>query len=406
MTAPIVDLSDGRSFKHGFPHEFFTWLRREEPVYWHEPTERTPGGEGFWVVSRHAETLQIARDDATYSSDRGGDRPFGGTGIEDVRGSGHILNMMDDPRHRRVRGLVNQGFTPHNIGKLEGELRERTRRILDDIPDAEPFDFVTRVARELPLQAICIVLGVPQEDRGKLGDWIDQGVERAGTATLAVEFSRKVASYGAELSARKRLEPADDSLSVIVHARLDDGSPPLDDEELASFFLLLFAAGADTTRSAIAGGLKALVENPEQLETLRTRPGVMKTAIEEIVRWTTPSCYKRRTATRDVELCGRKIRAGDKVTYWEMSANRDESVFEKPFEFDIRRSPNPHMGFGNGVHFCLGANLARLEMRVMFEELLARYTAFEFAGPVEWVENNRLFGLKRLPICASEGRSG
>jgi cytochrome P450 len=398
MTAPFVDLSDGHSFKDGFPHDFFTWLRREAPIYWHEPTERTPGGEGFWVISRHAETMQIARDDATFSSHRGGNRPFGGTGIEDVRGSGRVLNMMDDPRHRRVRGLVNQGFTPHHIGQLEGELRERSRKILDGLPDAEPFDFVTRVARELPLQAICIVLGVPQEDRGQLGDWVDQGVETAGTATLAAEFSRRLAGYGAELSVKKREEPADDILSVIVHAKLDDGSPPLDDEELGSFFMLLFAAGADTTRSAIAGGLKALIENPEQMEKLRTNPVLMKTAIEEIVRWTTPSCYKRRTATRDVELGGRKIKAGDKVTYWEMSANRDESVFEAPFEFDITRSPNPHMGFGQGVHFCLGANLARLEMRVMFSELLERYAGFELAGPEEWVENNRLFGLKRLPV--------
>jgi cytochrome P450 len=191
----------------------------------------------------------------------------------------------------------------------------------------------------------------------------------------------------------------------IVHAKLDDGSPPLDDEELASFFLLPFAAGADTTRSAIAGGLKALIENPEQMEKLRSTPTLMKTAIEEIVRWATPSCYKRRTATREVELGGQKIRAGDKVTYWEMSANRDESVFENPFVFDVTRSPNPHMGFGNGVHFCLGANLARLEMRVLFEDLFERYAVLEMAGPEAWVENNRLYGLKRLPVWAS-GRAG
>jgi cytochrome P450 len=404
MTAPLVDLSDGHSFKDGFPHEFFTWLRREAPVYWHEPTKRTPGGEGFWVISRHAETMQIARDDATYSTDCGGERPFGGTGIEDVRGSGHVLNMMDDPRHRRIRGLVNQGFTPHHIGRLEAELRGRTRKILDELPDGEAFDFVTRVARELPLQAICIVLGVPQEDRGRLGDWVDQGVETAGTATLAAEFSRKIAGYGAELSLRKRLEPADDILSVIVHAKLDDGSPPLDDEELGSFFMLLFAAGADTTRSAIAGGLKALIENPEQMEKLREDPALMKTAIEEIVRWTTPSCYKRRTATRDTTLLDQTIRAGQKVTFWEMSANRDAEVFEDPFAFDVMRSPNPHVGFGQGVHFCLGANLARLEMRVMFEALLDRYRAFELGAPHEWVTNNRLFGLKRLPVRAIRAR--
>jgi cytochrome P450 len=401
MSTPLVDLSDGHSFKEGFPHEFFSWLRREMPIYWHEPTERTPEGEGLWVVSRHAQTMAVLCDPETYSSHTGGDRPFGGTAIKDEPGSGRVLNMMDDPRHRRVRGLVNQGFTPRMIGRLEPELRESTREILDEVADEEEFDFVSRVARELPLRAICMVLGVPQSDRSMLGEWVDRAIETDASAILGREFATKIADYGAAISARKRVEPADDILSVIVHAKLDDGSPQLDDGELASFFLLLFAAGAETTRSATAGGMKALIEFPDQMMKLRSDPAVMKTAIEEIVRWTTPSCYKRRTATRDTELLGQKIRAGEKVTFWEMSANRDETVFEDPFEFDVTRSPNPHVGFGQGVHFCLGANLARLEMRVMFESLLERYEDFELSSPHEWVTNNRLFGLKRLPVRAT-----
>jgi len=187
-------------------------------------------------------------------------------------------------------------------------------------------------------------------------------------------------------------------LSVIVHAQLDDGSPQLNNQELRAFFNLLFPAGAETTRGSIAGGLLALMENPEQLERLRDDPQLMKTAIEEMVRWTSPSVYKRRTTTRDAELKGCLIRQGQKVTVWEMSANRDEDAFENPFHFDVGRDPNNHVGFGLGTHFCLGANLARLEIRVMFEELLQRYERFEVTGPLAWTNNNRLLSLTQLPL--------
>jgi cytochrome P450 len=187
----------------------------------------------------------------------------------------------------------------------------------------------------------------------------------------------------------------------------DEDPPALGDAELMFFFSLLFTAGSETTRKAIAGGLRALVENPAQLARLQREPGLLPTAIEEIVRWTTPSVYKRRTATCDMELGGEKIRAGEKVTFWEMSANRDERVFAEPFRFDVGRDPNPHLGFGQGVHYCLGANLARLEMRVVFEELFARFDRFEITGPAVFTRENRLLGLKRLPVRMhrSGGRS-
>ena len=186
---------------------------------------------------------------------------------------------------------------------------------------------------------------------------------------------------------------------MIVHARPDEaGGRPLTESELRSFFLLLFAAGAETTRSAIAGGMKALIENPDQLALLRAEPARLKTAIEEFVRWTTPSIYKRRTACADTELAGMRIRAGQKVTFWEMSANRDERAFDRPFALDITRSPNPHLGFGYGVHVCLGSMLARLEMRVAYEALLRRVTGFALAGAEDWMPSNRLLGIRRLPI--------
>ena len=389
-----VDLSYGRSFAHGFPHDFFVWLRRNEPVWWHEPTEHTPGDEGFWVVSRYADVVRIFKDAATFSSE------LGGTQIFDGKGRGYQLNQTDDPKHRRLRSLVNAGFTPRMIGLLEDDLRRRARAILDAVPAGDAFDFVPAVARELPLQAICSVLGVPLEDRAELGEVVDLAVGSETGAVMGTEELKRLSAYADGLVEEKRRHPADDILSVIVHARLDDGTPQLDNRELRAFFNLLFPAGSETTRSAISGGLLALIDHGDELVRLREDPTLMKTAVEEIVRWTSPSVYKRRTATRDVAMGGRHIAAGQKVTLWEMSANRDEDVFEDPFRFDVGRSPNPHVGFGLGTHFCLGASLARLEIRIIFEELLDRFERFEVTGEPRWTNNNRLVGLTHLPVTA------
>ena len=400
MTAlpPVaVDLSSGESFRDGFPHEFFRWLREHDPVHWHEPTEKTPDGEGFWVVSRYDDVKAVFRDAPTYSSDRGGGlRERGGTGLKDERSAGTMLNMTDKPQHDRLRSLVNRGFTPRAISALEDKLRQRTIRLLDAVGD-EPFDAVHGFARELPAQAICIVLGIPEDDRSDLLDWLDRGIEADSASIVSDDATRRIREYAAGLIDDKRAHPDGGIMSTIVHARLDDGSP-LTDRELTAFFALLFPAGAETTRSAIAGGIQAFVEQPDQYTRLRDDPSLVGTAVEEIVRWTTPSVYKRRTATRDVVLTGRPIRAGDKVTVWEMSANRDEHVFDDPYAFDVGRHPNPHVGFGYGIHFCLGASLARLELRVALEELTRRFRSLEAAGDHEWMPNNRLFGLKHLPV--------
>jgi cytochrome P450 len=397
------DLTDLDLFEKGFPQHVFTWLRREAPVYWHEPTSHTPDGEGFWVVSRHADALRVLLDPVAFSSVTGGSRPHGGSFLQDSPFAGVMLNMMDPPRHDRIRALVNKGFTPRRIGNLEQELRRRARAILAAATSRGRCDFVIDVARELPLQAICILLGVPQEARTELCDWIDVTLEHVGRELYESNDAVRAAnagirSYGTELIAHKRREPADDMLSVVIHAALPGEDPPsLTDAELYVFFMLLFVAGSETTRKAIAVGLAALLETGEW-ERLQREPGRIDTAIEEIVRWTTPSVYKRRTLTRDVELGGQRLRAGDKLTFWEMSANRDDAVFEYPFRFDIGRDPNPHLGFGHGVHYCLGANLARLEIRVMLEELLALGHAIEITGDPVWTRDNRLFGLKHLPV--------
>ncbi|MDG2261557.1 MAG: cytochrome P450 [Actinomycetota bacterium] len=403
MTA-LVDLSDGASFSSGFPHEMFTWLRANDPVHWHHPTSRTPDGEGFWVVSRHTDVGSVQRDATAFSSETGnGIRQGGGTGIKDEPQVGVMLNMTDDPRHHRLRSLVNRGFTPRAIGDLEAELLRRANLLLDAVGD-DAFDAVHGFARELPSQAICIVLGVPEKDRPPLLDWLDAGIEADGGAIVAPQATRRLREYARGLIADKRRSPDGGIMSTIVHAVGDDGSR-LSDRELVAFFALLFPAGAETTRSAIAGAVSAFVDHPEQFVRLREDPSLLNTAAEEIVRWTTPSVYKRRTASTDTEIAGVPVSAGDKVTFWEMSANRDEDVFGNPFEFDVGRNPNPHLGFGWGIHFCLGAALARLELKVALEALIERYEVLLTAGDAEWTPNNRWFGLKRLPVRAIRART-
>ena len=401
MKVPTLDLSDSRSFAQGFPHEFFTWLRAHEPLYWHPPTEITPDGEGFWVFSRYADVDQVIMDPESYSSDKGGARTAGGTTIKDEVSAGKVMNQTDDPLHRRLRAIVNEGFTVKAISALEGELRARTRSLLEGIQSGEHLDFAQRVSREIPTQAICIVLGVPEEDRLMLTDWVDHGIEAPSDAVIAEEYVRKIRRYAQGLIERKRANRQGDIFSTIVHARFEADGSTLSDHELRSFFGLLFPAGAETTTRSISGGMLALIERPEAWRQLRAEPAILKTAVEEIVRWTTPSCYKRRTATRDIRHSGKLIREGDKVTFWEMSANRDERVFDRPFEFDIARAPNRHLGFGAGVHFCLGSALARLELKVVFEELLRCGLDFEVDGTPVWMPNNRLVGLKSLPLRAT-----
>ena len=392
-----VDLTNGRAFTSGFPHEFFARLRREHPVWWHQPTPLTPNGVGFWVVSRHADAVTVIRDPVTFSSGAGG------TAIMDTPAANVTLNQSDDPQHHRLRSLVSRGFTPTTIGQLESDLRQRANRIVDAVPVKEPFDFVAVVAQELPLQAICSVLGVSQADRARLARIVNAGLEAETGEVLGSDQVRELGRYAQVLVEEKRHHPGDDIFTIVVHAGTDGSTDPLTDKELRAFFSLLFPAGAETTRGAIAGGVLALMERPDQRELLRAKPAAVKTAVEEIVRWTSPSAYKRRTATRDVELAGTPIRRGDKVTYWEMSANRDELVFDDPFRFDVSRYPNPHVGFGLGSHYCLGASLARLELRIMLETLLARFEWFEPAGPPTWPPNNRLIGITHLPLVAHPG---
>ena len=399
-----VDFTDLDNFANGFPHELFAVHRREAPVYWHIPTEHTPDGEGFWSVASYAETLAVLKDPVTFSSVTGGDRPFGGTLLQDLSIAGQVLNMMDDPRHSQIRRLVSSGLTPRMISAVEDDLRARTRRLLDAVVPGEPFDFVMDVAAELPMQMICILLGVPESERHWLFEAIEPQFDFGGSRKAALsqlsaeEAGSRMYTYGLDLIASKRAQPTDDMLSVVANAALADDAPAMSDLELYLFFSLLFSAGAETTRNAVAGGLLALANHPEQLRELREDLDTLPTAVEEMVRWTSPSPSKRRTATRDVTVGGAPIGAGQKVQIWEGSANRDASVFDDADEFDIARKPNPHLGFGQGVHYCLGANLARLELRVLFEELLSRFGTVQVVRDVEWTRSNRHTGIRHLVV--------
>ncbi|WP_310787194.1 cytochrome P450 [Mycobacterium sp. Z3061] len=412
VTAAVtsIDFTDLDNFADGFPHDLFAVHRREAPVFWHEPTDNTPDGEGFWSVATHAETLEVLRDPVTYSSVTGGARPFGGTLLQDLAIAGQVLNMMDDPRHSQIRRLVSSGLTPRMIRRVEDDLRARARRLVDEVVPGEPFDFLVDIAAELPMQMICILLGVPENERHWLFEAIEPqfdfgGSRKAALSQLSIEEAgSRMYNYGQELIAAKRAQPTDDMLSVVANAMVEDeAAQALSDLEVYLFFSLLFSAGAETTRNAVAGGLLALAEHPDQLRVLRGDFGLLPTAVEEIIRWTSPSPSKRRTATRDVTLGGHAIGAGQKVQIWEGSANRDDAVFERAAQFDITRKPNPHLGFGQGVHYCLGANLARLELRVLYEELLSRFGAVRLVEPPEWTRSNRHTGIRHLVVELHQG---
>jgi cytochrome P450 len=404
-----IDLTDLSRFASGFPHDVFTFLRREAPVWFHPPTTHTPGGEGFWVLSRYADVVGAASEDARFSSESGGGRAGGGTLIEDLPlgfAAGVLLNMMNDPRHKRIRKLVTPSVSPRVLAHMAPELRERTVAIVDTIAARGACDFVMDVAAELPLQAMARLLGVPQEDRHRLFGWANANLDYAdrdlGEHTEKTQAaSAAMFEYGAQLIEQKRQRPADDMLSVAINGTIEaahGADESLSQLELQMFFSLLIAAGSETTRNSIALGLMAFIDNPEQWRAVQADRSLLPTAVEEILRWASSTPYNRRTATRDVEVNGQTMRAGDKVTLWWASGNRDEQVFPDPFRFDVQRHPNPHVAFGHGGHFCLGAGLARLEIRLLFDALLDRIDDIALAGPVEWTRSNKHTGLRHMPI--------
>ncbi|HXW85401.1 MAG TPA: cytochrome P450 [Candidatus Binataceae bacterium] len=400
-----INLLDNDRFVTGVPHEWFTWLRHEAPVFKHHE----PGGPGFWVITRYDDVVAVNRDGQTYSSDQ---QRGGVTNLEnippadDISAQGRMMLTMDAPDHTRYRALVNKGFTPRMINLLQPHIRRMVNEVLDAALSKRECDFVTDVAAEIPLQVIAQLLGVPFEDRHRLFEWSNRMIgskdpEYSVTMTVAQNAAIEMFMYSGELAKQRREQPRDDIVTALLNADVDGDR--LSEMDFNLFFLLLAVAGNETTRNALSHGVHTLIDHPEQYRMLAERPGLSGSATEEILRWASPVMFFRRNVTRDTELRGQKFAAGEKVSLWYISANRDESIFPEPFRFDITRSPNEHVAFGGGgPHFCLGASLARMEIAVLLEELTRRVERIEPIGPVQRLRSNFINGIKHLPVRLHE----
>lgn len=396
-----VDLYDPDTFVPGVPHEYFALLRREAPVYRHP----YPDGSHFWCVTRHEDLVAVNRDNATFSSWRKSaliDEPDPGF----LEMSRMLMINMDPPEHTQLRKIVNKGFTPRMIRSLMDHLREEARQIVDVAREKGEVDFVEDVAAELPLIAIAEFIGVPVEDRKMIFDWSNRLVGNADPEYQRPdadvdEATNELFAYAQQLATEKRAKPGDDIASALLQAEVDGDR--LSDMDFNVFFMLLVVAGNETTRNAISHGMHALLEHPDQKQDLVENPDILESAVEEILRWATPVMQFKRTATRPVTVGGVEIGEDEPIVFWHISANRDESVFDDPYTFDLRRTPNAHTSShiafgGGGPHFCLGANLARAEMQVMFEQLLPHLPSIEQTAPVARLRSNFINGLKHLPV--------
>jgi cholest-4-en-3-one 26-monooxygenase len=399
MKLSDVNLLDLDLFVNGDPHQAFALLRREAPLYWHEHQN----GRGFWSVMRYHDALHVYHDPQTYSSERGISLTFDNVMPEQV-GSGMMMILTDPPRHNRIRQVISPRLTPRSIAAFEPEVRRICDEILDAVIEHGECDFVVDVAAKVPTAAICEMLGIPAEYRdlmyslgnaaiGSQDPEYNQGRSPMETGRNAqAEFF----GYFAKLIDERRKSPGTDLISAFTIGEVD-GAKLTDLEVLFNAFLLIIG-GQETTRNAISGGMLALVNHPSERAKLATDPGVMTTALEEFLRWTTPVTHILRTARKDAELRGKKIREGDKVVVWNASVNRDEEVFPNADRFDVTRSPNDHLAFGHGEHFCIGSHLARLEMRVMIEQVMRRMPDLELAGPPERLRSNFVAGIKHMPV--------
>ena len=386
---PDIHLLDGR-FYAGDAHRHFDWMRQHAPVYWDDASQ-------LWGVTRHADVMELSKRPQAFCSS-GSSRP-------DAPAMPSMINL-DDPQHRRRRGLVSKGFTPRRVADHEPKIRRICTELLDRAVANGTFDFVHEVAAPLPMIVIGDLLGFAPDDYGMLLRCSDDLIcGLSATATPAAQdaaaraFSEYYEYHREVVADRRAKPPQDDLLSALVHAEID--GERLDDEALLQESLLILVGGDETTRHVVSGGMHALLRNPDQYRRLRAAPRLVASAIEEMLRWVTPIQNMNRTATHDLELHGQSIRAGDKVLLLYPAANRDPEVFADPNRFDVARSPNPHVAFGGyGAHFCLGASLARLELQVMFEELIRRDVQFELVSdaPPPLRPSNFIVGIESLPV--------
>lgn len=397
-------ISNDRYAAGGYPHEEWEFLRREAPVWWTDRNVTHP----YWAITRHEDIVFLSKHpDRFLNGPRVAVFPRFGP-PQSGKSVIHHLLTMDPPEHGSLRRLTSHRFTPRGLGRMKHDIETITTELLDEMRGdggEREGNLVDLLSAPLPLQVLAELLGVPRDMWRQMFQWTN---ETAGAADPTYQLPGERASqtaerartalfgYFAELAEQRRAEPKDDIISVLANAKVD--GEPLSEKTLLSYYFLLVVAGNETTRNAITGGFQALAENPSEWQKLRENPELIDSAVEEIVRWVSPVIQFCRTPVEDFELRGQKIRAGDNMCLFYPSANRDEAVFDAPYEFRVDRTPNRHMGFGIGEHFCLGANLARLELRVVLRHLVERLEKFEVTGAPEHVASSLLGGVKNLPI--------
>ena len=411
--APVPDVFDPRRYADGVPHAAYRTLRDHHPVAWQEEPEVLgwPAGPGFWAVTRHADVVRVLKDPATYSSYAGATQ-IRDPDPDDLPFIRRMMLNQDPPDQGRLRRAVSRAFTPRRIERFESVVRERARTLLANaLAEARSgdgtCDLVAAVTDDYALLNLSDLLGVPARDRELLLHWTQrvigyQDPDEAGRPVLDADGRpvnprsparlRDMFAYAQQLAVYKRMRPGDDVLTTLA------GDPELAPAELEMFFFLLTVAGNDTVRSAAPGGLLALAEHPDEYERLRDGKVQLDTAVDELLRWHPPVLTFRRTAAEDTELAGQPIRAGDKVVVFHASANHDERVFADPHRLDLSRAPNPHVSFGDGPHICLGAHFARLQLRVLYEEVLGALPSLRTAEPPRRLVSNFINGLKSLPL--------
>jgi len=389
----------------GEPHDQFDLLRREAPVFWHhEPPEKGPG---FWAVTRHEDVRTVSRDSDTYSSELGG--TFIPTQDEEILAQLRltILNM-DPPKHHRYRRLVSRGFTPRVIGKLVEDIGHRAEKVVDNVIERGECEFVEDVAAQVPVQMICEMIGLEPEQWPRMFEISNQLIGSLDDPDYQVEEGQEqlaameIYALCDAVAADRRKHPRDDIMTALVNAEID--GERLDDLDLNLFFVTLVVAGNETTRNLINHSLLAMLDHPDQAQRLRDDPSLWDTGVEEMLRWGSSIHNFRRTATRDTELHGVPIAEGDKVVIYYASANRDEAVFENPHTFDVGRTPNDHVTFGGGgVHYCLGASLARAEIRETMRQLVERVPDIALAAEPARLHSDFVNGIKRMPVTFTPG---
>ena len=385
--------------RHGYPHAEWAWIRRHDPVFWYD----RPNIEPFWAITKHADIIEIGKQPEIFLN-----APRLAVFTRDLPppeegAARHLLNM-DPPDHARYRRVTSGWFTPRAIRAMDGKVERVTHEVLDDAAEKNTGDFVGDVSARITIAVIAEMLGVPRRDWELLFRWTNEIIapqdpefQHGATPQETLERARvELFTYFYDLATERRARPTDDIVSVIANGEVNGA--PLPPIELLSYYFLLVVAGNETTRNAMTGGMLAFLDNPAAWAQLRRDPGLLDSAVEEIVRWTTPVIQFARTATRDYLLRGKTIRAGQSVCLFYASGNRDEEIFDDPFAFRVDRDPNPHIAFGMGEHVCLGAHLARLELRHAFSQLRERLQTCELAGPVERVRSSFVGGIKRAPM--------